>query len=47
MYLYIPAMATKDLFWVGSALDDLRGFPEDARKLAGHQLHLVQLGLWR
>jgi phage-related protein len=38
-------MATKDLFWVGSALDDLREFPEDARKLAGHQLHVVQLGL--
>jgi phage-related protein len=43
--LYIPRMAAKDLFWVGSALDDLRKFPEDARKLAGHQLHLVQLGL--
>jgi len=38
-------MASKDLFWVGSARDDLREFPEDARKLAGHQLHLVQLGL--
>jgi phage-related protein len=38
-------MASKDLFWVGSARDDLREFPEDVRKLAGHQLHLVQLGL--
>src|SRR5215218_1937542 len=38
-------MASKDLFWVGSARDDLREFPEDARKIAGHQLHLVQLGL--
>jgi phage-related protein len=35
----------KDLFWVGSAKDDLRDFPEDARRMAGHQLHRVQLGL--
>lgn len=26
-------------------LDDLRAFPEEARREAGHQLHLVQLGL--
>jgi phage-related protein len=38
-------MAAKALFWVGSTLDRLREFPEDARKEAGHQLHLVQLGL--
>jgi phage-related protein len=37
-------MPGKDLL-VGSALDDLRDFPEDARREAGHQLHLVQLGL--
>jgi len=30
---------------VGSALDDVREFPEDARREAGHQLYLVQLGL--
>jgi phage-related protein len=35
----------KKLFWVGSALQDLRAFPEDARSLAGHELHLVQQGL--
>jgi phage-related protein len=35
----------KALFWVGSALEDLRAFPEDAKRLAGHQLHLVQQGL--
>lgn len=44
-------MPGKDLYWVGSALDDLRDFPDDARREAGHQLHLVQLGLepedWR
>ncbi len=38
-------MPSKELFWVGSALEDLREFPEDARREAGHQLHLVQLGL--
>jgi phage-related protein len=35
----------KPLLWVGSALDDLRDFPDDARSVAGHNLHLVQLGL--
>ena len=38
-------MAEKPVFWVGSSLDDLRAFPEDARRIAGHQLHLVQFGL--
>jgi phage-related protein len=44
-------MAMKDLFWVGSAKDDLTEFPDDARRMAGHQLHRVQMGLepdnWR
>lgn len=44
-------MAEKPLLFVGSSLDDLRGFPADARRLAGYQLHLVQQGLepddWR
>ena len=35
----------KPLRWVGSALADLRAFPEDARRAGGHNLHLVQLGL--
>jgi phage-related protein len=35
----------KKLLWVGSALQDLRAFPENARRLAGHELHLVQEGL--
>ncbi len=38
-------MPGRDLFWVGSSLDDLREFPADARRRVGHQLHLVQLGL--
>jgi phage-related protein len=35
----------KQLFWVGSALQDLRAFPDVARRMAGHELHLVQEGL--
>ena len=35
----------KALYWVGRSREDLREFPEDARREAGHQLHLVQLGL--
>src|SRR5215210_5941503 len=35
----------KPLFWAGSVLQDLRAFPEDARRIAGHELHLVQQGL--
>lgn len=38
-------MADKPLTWVGSALDDLRRFPEEARRLAGYQLRRVQAGL--
>lgn len=41
----------KDLAWVGRALEDLRDFPDEVRREAGHQLHLVQLGMepddWR
>lgn len=35
----------KALFWSSAALSDVRSFPEDARRIAGHQLHLVQQGL--
>jgi phage-related protein len=35
----------KALFWVGSSLEDVRAFPEDARSIAGHNLRLVQQGL--
>lgn len=31
--------------WVGSSLDELRAFPEDARRVAGFQLRRVQQGL--
>ena len=32
----------KTLVWLGSSLEDLRGFPEDARRSAGYQLRRVQ-----
>ena len=35
----------KELEWVGRSKDDVRAFPADARREAGHQLNLVQLGL--
>jgi len=39
------------VIWLGSARDDLRGFPADARQVAGFQLWRVQRGLepndWR
>ena len=38
-------MREKPVSWLGSSLDDLRGFPEDARRAAGYQLQRVQQGL--
>jgi phage-related protein len=35
----------KRLDFIGSSLDDLRNFPEDARKAAGFELFAVQRGL--
>ena len=35
----------KPLHFVGSSLDDLRNFPEEARKQAGFELFAVQQGL--
>ena len=35
----------KSIIWCGSALKDLSSFPDDARRLAGFQLGLVQQGL--
>ena len=31
--------------WLGSSLEDLRAFPDDARRAAGYQLGRVQHGL--
>ena len=33
------------MVWVGSSRNDLKGFPQDARRVAGFQLRRVQQGL--
>ena len=38
-------MPLKPLDWLGSAQDDLRAFPDDARQRAGFELYRLQLGL--
>jgi putative addiction module killer protein len=38
-------MVDKVIRWLGSSLDDLRAFPEQARRAAGYQLRRVQQGL--
>jgi phage-related protein len=38
-------VADKPLVWLGSALEDLRAFPDDARRESGYQLRRVQTGL--
>jgi phage-related protein len=44
--LYIGEMTTlKPVKFRGSSLDDLRAFPTDAKREAGHQIDLVQRGL--
>jgi len=35
----------KQLKFVGSSLDDLRDFPDEARRAAGFELHAIQSGL--
>jgi len=35
----------KLLSFLGNAVDEVRGFPDAARRDAGHQLYLVQCGL--
>jgi len=35
----------KPLCWLGSSLDDVRAFPDEARQAAGYQLGRVQQGL--
>ena len=39
-----PSIHEKPIGWRGSALDDLRRFPDEARRDAGYQLHLLQEG---
>ena len=35
----------KPILWVGASLDDIRAFPEDARRITGFELRRVQQGL--
>ncbi len=35
----------KPLVWLGSSLEDVKGFPEDARRSAGYQLRRLQEGM--
>lgn len=34
----------KPIHWIGTAQDDLRAFPSEARKASGYELRLVQRG---
>ena len=43
--MYIINRAAKPIVWLGTALEDLRAFPDDARSRAGYQLRRVQRGL--
>lgn len=38
-------MPLKPLAWLGSALDDVKAFPDDARQRVGFQLYRLQQGL--
>jgi len=38
-------VAEKPVIWLGTAREDLRGFPVDARQVAGFQLRRVQQAL--
>jgi phage-related protein len=42
--VYSPSLKRRELFWVGTTLDDVRSFPEEVRREVGHALHLAQLG---
>ena len=51
LYIVIDIGDVKPIAFLGGSLDDLRGFPADARREAGYQLDRVQRGLdpddWR
>lgn len=42
---YNVGLREKPVGWVGASREDLRGFPDLARRRAGHELHQVQKGL--
>ncbi len=35
----------KEVYWVGSSLEELKQLPPDVARMAGYQLHLVQMGM--
>jgi phage-related protein len=43
--LYTATVLEKPLCWLGSSLEDVRAFPDNARRAAGYQLGRVQQGL--
>jgi phage-related protein len=43
--LYITPVPLKALRWLGSSREDVRAFPEDARRQAGYELFQIQNGL--
>lgn len=43
--LYNNKMKVKPLKFIGSSLDDLRNFPDEARRAAGFELRALQNGL--
>jgi phage-related protein len=38
------SVSLKPVEWVGSSLEDLKGFPEDVRQAVGYALYLAQSG---
>src|SRR5882724_7814937 len=43
--LVYESVAEKPVIWLGTAREDLRAFPADARQVAGFQLWRIQRGL--
>jgi phage-related protein len=43
--MYTLVVEGRPLVWVGTALEDVRAFPPQARRAAGYQLRRVQEGL--
>lgn len=42
---YSPVVTEpRELIWVGSSLEDLRGFPDEVKDVMGYALHLAQCG---
>lgn len=35
----------KDVYWVGSSLEELKRLPVNVVRMTGYQLHLVQMGM--